>query len=127
MIVDQFNAYVAVDSLHINGSLTQGENIADLAGAIMGYEAFKKTKQFKEKEIIAGQTPDQRYFLGWAFGWMINMRPESIANQVRSDEHSPVQYRVIGPLSNIPEFYSTFNVKKGDKMWRDENQRVKIW
>jgi putative endopeptidase len=127
MIVEQFNQYIAVDSLHINGELTQGENIADLAGVVMGYEAFKKTPQFKNKEIIAGLSPDQRYFLGYALAWMINMRPESIANQVRSDEHSPVQYRVIGPLSNIPEFYDAFGVKEGDKMWRPEGQRIKIW
>ncbi|MHC1706433.1 MAG: M13 family metallopeptidase [Bacteroidales bacterium] len=127
LIVEQFNEYIAVDSLHINGELTQGENIADLAGVVMGYEAFKKTKQFKDKEMIAGLSPDQRYFLGYALAWMINMRPESIANQVRSDVHSPVQYRVIGPLSNIPEFYTAFNVKEGDKMWRPEDKRVKIW
>lgn len=127
MIVEQFNGYIAVDSLHINGELTQGENIADLAGVVMGYEAFKKTKQFKDKEIIAGLSPDQRYFLGYALAWMINMRPESIANQVRSDEHSPVQYRVIGPLADIPEFYATFNVKEGDKMFRPAAQRVRIW
>jgi len=127
LIVDQFNQYIAVDSLHINGELTQGENIADLAGVIMGYEAFKKTPQFKNKEIIAGLNPDQRFFLGYALAWMINMRPEAIANQVRSDEHSPAKFRVIGPLSDIPEFYATFDVKQGDAMWRPDSLRVKIW
>jgi putative endopeptidase len=127
MIVDQFDGYVAIDSLHINGELTQGENIADLAGVMMGYEAFKSTKQFKNNEIIAGLSPGQRFFLGYAFAWMINQRPEGIASQVKSDVHSPAKFRVIGPLADIPEFYTTFGVKEGDAMWRAESLRVKIW
>ncbi|MDR3653636.1 MAG: M13 family metallopeptidase [Paludibacter sp.] len=127
MIVKQFNDYVAVDNLHINGELTQGENIADLGGVIMGYEAFKKTKQFKDNEIIAGLNPSKRYFLGYALAWMLNMRPEAMANQIKSNEHAPAKWRVLGPLSNMPEFYSTFNVKQGDKMWRPDSLRVKIW
>ncbi len=127
MIVKQFDDYVAVDSLHINGELTQGENIADLGGVIMGYEAFKNTKQYKENEMIAGLNPSQRYFLGYALAWMLNMRPEAMATQIKSNEHAPAKWRVLGPLSNMPEFYSTFNVKKGDKMWRPESERVKIW
>lgn len=127
MIVDQFNEYVVVDALHINGELTQGENIADLGGVIMGYEAFKKTKQFKENQIIAGLNPNQRYFLGYALAWMVNIRPEALANQVKSDEHSPAKWRIIGPLSNIPEFFTTFNVKAGNKMYRPDDKLVKIW
>jgi putative endopeptidase len=127
MIVQQFSEYVVVDKLHINGELTQGENIADLGGVVMGYEAFKKTKQFKENQIIAGLTPNQRYFLGYALAWMVNIRPEALANQVKSDEHSPAKYRINGPLSDIPEFFTTFNVKTGNKMYRPENKLVKIW
>ena len=127
MIVKQFNDYVAVDNLHINGELTQGENIADLGGVIMGFEAFKKTKQFKNNELIAGLNPSQRFFLGYALAWMVNMRPEAIATQVKSNEHAPAKWRVIGPLSNMPEFYSAFGVKQGDKMWRPDSLRVKIW
>jgi putative endopeptidase len=127
MVVKQFNDYIAVDSLHINGELTQGENIADIGGIMMGYDAFRKTKQYKNKEIIAGLNPDQRFFLGYALAWMINERPESIANQVRSNEHSPAKFRVIGPLTDMPEFYQTFGIKDGDAMWRPESLRVKIW
>jgi putative endopeptidase len=127
MIVKQFNEYVAVDSLHINGELTQGENIADLGGIMMGYEAFQKTKQYKDKEIIGGLNPDQRFFLGYALAWMINDRPEGIATQVRSNEHSPAKFRVIGPLTDMPEFLRTFGIKEGDAMWRAESVRVKIW
>jgi putative endopeptidase len=127
MIVKQFNDYIAVDSLHINGSFTQGENIADLGGVIMGYEAFKKTEQYKKQEQIGGLNPDKRFFLAYALAWMTNERPEAIANQVKSNEHSPAKFRVLGPLSNITDFYTAFALKKGDAMWRDENIRIKIW
>ncbi len=126
-IVDQFNQYVPVDTLHINGDQTQGENIADLGGIVMGYEAFKRTAQFKENKMIGGYTPTQRYFLGHALAWMTNMRPEAIALRVRSDVHSPAKYRVIGPVSNVPEFYEAFGVKEGDKMYRPDSLRLVIW
>ena len=127
LIVKQFNNYIAVDSLHINGELTQGENIADLGGIMMGFEAFKKTAQYKNKEKVGGLNPDERFFLGYAFAWMVNERPEAIANQIKSNEHSPAKYRVIGPLTNMPEFYATFGIKQGDKMYRNDDLRVKIW
>jgi putative endopeptidase len=127
MIVKQFNKYVAVDSLHINGELTQGENIADLGGIIMAYVAFQKTDQFKKNQNIAGMTPTQRFFLGYALAWMVNMRPEAVANQVKSNEHAPAKFRVNGPLSDMPEFYEAFNVKQGDPMWLPDSLRVKIW
>ena len=127
MIVKQFNDYIAVDSLHINGEMTQGENIADLGGIMFGYEAFKKTNQYKNKESIGGLNPDQRFFLGYALAWMINARPEAIADQVRSNEHSPAKFRVIGPLTDMPEFLTTFNIKQGDLMYRPDSLRVKIW
>jgi putative endopeptidase len=127
LIIKQFDAYVPVDSLHINGSLTQGENIADLGGIMIGYDAFSKTKQFRDNEKIGGLTPSQRFFLGYALAWMVNQRPELLSTRVRSDEHSPAEYRVIGPLSDIPEFYTTFGVKEGNSMWRPDSIRVKIW
>ena len=127
MIIDQFNEYVAVDSLHINGELTQGENIADLGGTVMGYEAFKKTNQFKTNQLVGGLNPSQRFFYAYALAWMINERPENIAIKVKSDPHSPAKFRVIGPIVNMPEFYTTFGIKKGDAMWRDQDRRIKIW
>lgn len=127
LVVDQFSEYVAVDSLRINGEMTQGENIADIGGIMMGYEAFQQTKQYMEKQEIGGLSADERFFLGYALAWMINDRPEAIASQVRSDVHSPAKFRVIGPLANMPEFYATFGVKEGDFMWRPDNLRAKIW
>ena len=127
MIVEQFNKFVVVDDRHINGDMTQGENIADLGGVVMALEAFKKTGQYQSKELIAGLNPSQRFFLGFALGWMLNSRPEALASQVKSDVHSPAKWRVLGTLSNIPEFYQAFGVKKGDKMWREEGEIVRIW
>jgi len=127
MIIKQFNKYIAVDSLHINGELTQGENIADLGGTILAYEAFKKTNQYKNNIAIAGLNPSQRFFLGYALGWMVNDRPENVASQVKSNEHSPAKFRVNGPLSNMPEFYQSFGVKQGNALWVPDSLRVKIW
>lgn len=127
MIVKQFNDYETVKGLHINGANTQGENIADLGGIIAAYQAFRQTKQYKEGIKTGGYTPEQRFFLGYALAWMQNQRPEAMATQVKSNEHSPAKWRVLGPLSNMPEFYKAFNVKPGDKMYRAEKDRVKIW
>lgn len=127
MIVKQFDGYIAVDSLHINGKLTQGENIADLGGIIMAFEAFKKTEQYKNNTIIADLNPSQRFFLGYALAWMMNDRPEAVANQVKSNEHSPAKFRVNGPLSDMTEFYDAFGVKQGDALWLPDSLRVKIW
>ncbi|MCC9063993.1 M13 family metallopeptidase [Flavobacterium piscisymbiosum] len=126
LIVEQYNKYTILGK-NVNGDATQGENIADLGGVIMGYEAFQKTTQFKNKEKISGLTPEQRYFLAYAYSWMINRRDESKINQIMTDVHSPEQFRVNGPLSNIPEFHKAFNVKKGDKMYQPDSLRVVIW
>lgn len=125
--VEQFNNYVVLDSLHINGKATLGENIADLGGIAIALDAFKKTEQYKKGEKIAGLTPMQRYFLGYALGWLMHMRNERLADMILTDVHSPAQYRVNGPFSNIPEFYEAFGIKEGDKMYRRTEDRVKIW
>ncbi|HNU48197.1 MAG TPA: M13-type metalloendopeptidase, partial [Bacteroidia bacterium] len=122
-----YSHYLVVDSLYINGDMTQGENIADIGGVAMGLEAFKQTKQFKENQMIAGLNPMQRFFLGYAYAWMVNMRPEALATRVLTDVHSPAKFRVIGPLVNMPEFYTTFGIKTGDKIFLPENERVHIW
>lgn len=127
LIVEQFNNYTVLGTKHLNGDATQGENIADLGGVVMGYEAFKKTEQYKNQQKISGLTPDQRFFLAYGYAWMVNMKDESLANQIMVDVHAPAQWRINGPLSNMPEFYKTFNVKEGNKMFLPENKRVKIW
>jgi putative endopeptidase len=127
VIVKQFNGYTLLDSLHINGKATAGENIADLGGIVIGLDAFKKTKQYKEGKKINGLTPVQRYFLGYALGWQMHVRDESLASQLLTDVHSPAQYRVNGPMADVPAFYEAFGVKPGQKLYIPDSARVKIW
>ncbi|PLK42213.1 M13 family metallopeptidase [Emticicia sp. TH156] len=126
-IIEQFNDYVVLDSLHVRGEATQGENIADLGGVVLGLEAFKKTEQYKSGKKINGFTPLQRFFLGYALAWMGHTRNEALANQIMTDVHAPGFLRVNGPLVNIDEFYEAFGIKPGDKMYRAPMKRVKIW
>jgi putative endopeptidase len=127
LIVEQFNNYKVLDSIHLNGENTQGENIADLGGVIMGLEAFRKTKQGQSTELMNGYTPEQRYFLAYGYAWMVNRTDASLAKRVNTDVHSPAEFRINGPLSDIDAFYKAFNIKKGDAMYRDDNMRVRIW
>lgn len=125
--VNYFSNMVVLDSMHINGEATLGENIADLGGIAIAVDAFKKTKQYKEGKTIAGFTPLQRFFLGYALGWMMHMREEELASRILTDVHSPYFLRVNGPFSHIDDFYKAFDIKKGDKMWIDPEKRIKIW
>ncbi|MDB5143580.1 MAG: family peptidase [Mucilaginibacter sp.] len=126
MLINQFNGY-SIYGLHVNGKATQGENIADLGGIVIGLDAFKKTDQYKEGKSINGLTPLQRYFLGYALGWLGHERQESLSSQILTNEHAPGFMRVNGPFTDVPEFYEAFHIKKGDKMWLDPDKRVKIW
>jgi putative endopeptidase len=126
MLIDQFNGY-SIYGLHVNGKATQGENIADLGGIVIGLDAFKKTQQYKEGKLINGLTPLQRYFLGYSLGWLTQDRKESLSSQILTNEHAPGFMRVNGPFTDVPEFYEAFHIKKGDKMWIDPDKRVKIW
>ncbi len=127
MLVRQFNEYVAVDTMHVRGSATLGENIADLGGVVLGLKAFMKTDQYKKGEKIDGYTPLQRYFLGYALGWQSHQTKERLAQQIMTDVHAPAKMRVNGPFVNIPEFYEAFGIKEGSKMWREPAKRVRIW
>lgn len=126
-IIKQFNEFNPVDTLHVNGTATQGENIADLGGLLLGIDALKKTDAYKNNKLINGQTPLQRYFLGYAYSWMIQDRKERLSNQIMVDVHAPAKERVNGPVVNIPEFYEAFGIKPGDKMYRADSLRVNIW
>ena len=126
-IVRQYSEYVAVGKLYVNGEATQGENIADLGGINLGWDAFRKTDQYKRGVKIGGLTPAQRYFIGWSLGWMNQIRPENLAVRVKTDVHAPSPLRVIGPVTNMVPFYEAFGVKPGDKMYRADSVRVQIW
>ncbi|MBL0046523.1 MAG: M13 family metallopeptidase [Bacteroidetes bacterium] len=126
-IVKQFNNYVAIDTMHVNGALTQGENIADLGGITISFAALQKALAGKEKETIDGFTPEQRFFLNYAQVWRGLYRDEALKRQLQTNPHSPGKFRTLGPLSNFQPFYDAFGVKEGDKMFVAESDRVKIW
>jgi putative endopeptidase len=126
-VVHQFNRY-AVDSLHVNGELTLGENIADLGGLTIAYEAFKKAQQGKPAVgLIEGMTPDQRFFVGWARVWRSHETPQATRSLIKTNPHSPSNFRVNGPLSNMPAFYKAYDIKPGDPMMAPDSLRAQIW
>lgn len=126
-VVGQYNNYVVLDTLHVNGKLTLGENLADLGGLSMAYEAFTKTTQFKEGKLIDGLTPTQRFFLSWAQIWRNNALPETQAQLILTDSHSPGMHRANGAVVNMDEWYNAFNVQEGDKMFIPADKRIHIW
>jgi putative endopeptidase len=127
MVKDQYDGYTILDNKHVNGALTLGENLADLGGVTIAYDAFKKTKQGQSNDKIDNLTPDQRFFMSWAQVWRANIRDEEAATRLVTDPHSPGIHRCNGPLSNFTPFYAAFNVKEGNKMYKPEAQRAKVW
>ncbi|AZG72340.1 M13 family metallopeptidase [Shewanella livingstonensis] len=126
-LITQYNGYQVFDDLNVNGSLTLGENIGDLSGVTIAYKAYKMSLDGKEAPVIDGLTGDQRFFMGFTQIWRVKMKEESMRNRVATDPHSPGHFRALGALSNMPEFYSTYGVKQGDKMYIEPASRVKIW
>jgi predicted metalloendopeptidase len=126
-IVRQFSAYVAIDDLHVNGELTQGENIADLGGVKLAYAALMGDLAGRPQQEADGFSPEQRFFLSYASAWRENDRPEATRLQTNTDPHSPSRWRVDGPLSNLDEFAAAFNVPAGALMRRAPADRVVIW
>lgn len=124
---EQFSAYTVVDTIHVLGKLTMGENIGDLGGLNAAYTAFKMTKQGKSNEKIDGFTPDQRFFLSWAQVWRGNILPETAAQLIKTDSHSPGPYRTIGAPVNMDAWYDAFNVKPGDKLYKKPEDRIRLW
>jgi putative endopeptidase len=127
VMVRQFNAYEPLPGLHINGKASLGENIADYGGLLLGLDAFKKTDQYKSGQLIGGLTPLQRYFLGYALGWLNHQQEARLRRSLLSDVHAPAKWRVLGPLANIPDFYEAFGVKPSQPMWRADADHVRIW
>jgi len=126
-VVAQYNGFTVLDTIHVNGKLTLGENLADLGGLNVAYAAFKKTKEGHSHKKIGGFTPDQRFFLSWAQVWRSSQRPEAAAQRILTDPHSPEQYRANAPVTNIDAWYAAFNVQPGDKMYKKPDDRIKVW
>jgi predicted metalloendopeptidase len=117
IVARQYDAYEPLPGLHINGQQTLGENIADIGGLRVSYEAFRLATANKRLSPVDGFTPDQRFFLAFAQSWRTNQRPESLRLQVQSDVHSPARWRVNGPVANFPEFNAAFNLPPAEKTW----------
>jgi putative endopeptidase len=126
-VVEQFGAYTVNDSLHVNGKLTQDENIADLGGLKIAYAALERSLAGKPRHSSAGFTPEQQFFLSWARIWATTTRPELARRLVLTDPHAPNRWRVNGPLSNMPEFAAAFGCQARDPMVRPPAARVAIW
>lgn len=125
-MIDLYSSFTVLDTVHVKGGLTVGENIADNAGVAMAYDAFKLTEQGKGNEKIDGYTPDQRFFLSVARIWRVKTRDEFLRMYVNTNNHSPAMWRVNGPLMNTPAFYEAFGVTEG-KNYKSEAERIKIW
>ncbi|WP_434950642.1 M13 family metallopeptidase [Shewanella sp. HL-SH4] len=126
-LITQYSGYKVFDDLNVNGELTLGENIGDLSGVTIAYKAYKMSLNGQEAPVIDGLTGDQRFFMGFSQIWRVKMKEEAMRNRVATDPHSPGHFRALGALSNMPEFYTTYDVKEGDKMYLAPESRVKIW
>jgi len=127
MLSKQYEQFQVFDDMHVNGHLTLGENIGDLGGLTIAFKAYQLSLNGQKSPDIDGFTGEQRFFMGWSQVWRRNYRDAELKRRLTTDPHSPSRYRVIGVLSNMPEFYKAFDVKPGDKMYRPEEERVKIW
>lgn len=122
-----YSSFTVLDTVHVKGQLTLGENTADNGGVAMAYDAFKMTPQGQSSEKIDGFTPDQRFFLSVARIWRVKTRDAFLRTYVNTNPHSPAMWRVNGPLMNFEPFYKAFDIKPGDKNYKAEDQRVHIW
>ena len=127
VVEQQYGSYVVIDTLRLNGRLTLGENIADVVGVSIAYEAMQRAMQGKPRTTIDGFTPEQRFFLAYARARLTVLRPEATRMMIATDPHSPGRFRVNGPLSNMPEFAQAFGCVPGDAMVRPEGVRARIW
>ncbi len=127
VLVKQFNSFIVLDTIHANGKLTLGENIADFGGLNVSYDAFESSILGQELPEIDGFTPEQRFYLAYAHLWAQNMRDKEILRRTKEDVHSLGRFRVNGPLRNITSFYAAFNIKQGDAMFLARENQAKIW
>jgi putative endopeptidase len=127
LLIKEYDAFEPVPGFHVNGALTLGENIADIAGIEISHKAYLASLNGRAPPIIDGMTADQRFYIGFAQSWLGKRRDESTIAQVKSDPHSPEKYRTNGVVVHMPSFYSAFSVQPGDKMYRAPEERVTLW
>jgi predicted metalloendopeptidase len=126
-VVEQYNGYIGVDTLHVNGQLTLGENIADIGGLVIAYHAWKLSLKGKpEPQTVNGLTPDQRFFIGYAQSWRSKVRPEALRTQVLTNPHSPAEWRVNGAVADMPEFHRAFGCE-AEAAAVKARKRATIW
>ena len=126
-VIDLYNTFTVLDTVHVKGAMTVGENAADVGGISIAYDAFKMTKEGQDATKIGAYTPDQRFFISFAHVWQVKMKDEFLRLWINNNPHSPPMWRVNGPLMNNPHFYEAFNVKQGDTMYLPEEKRIHIW
>ena len=126
-VIDQYNLLTVLDSIHVKGALTVGENTADIAGVAIAYDAFKMTAQGKDTTKLDGFTPDQRFFISIARIWRVKTTDAFMRTYVNTNPHSPAKWRVNSPLMNFTPFYNAFNLQPGDKMYKPQNERITVW
>ncbi len=126
-LIGQYDQYEPLPGQKVQGALTIGENIGDLGGASIAYLAYQLSLNGKQAPVIDGYTGDQRFFIGFAQIWRDKMRDAAMLERLKTDPHSPPEYRCNGALVNVPQFYTAFDVKPGDKMYLPAESRVKIW
>ncbi len=127
-LAEQYNKYEPLPGVFVQGQFTLGENIGDLGGITVAYEGLQRhLRENGRPGLMDGYTPEQRFYISWATVWRTKYKDETLRTQVNTDPHSPNMYRANGPISNIADFYKTFGIKPGDKMYREEKDRVKIW
>ncbi|WP_215396742.1 M13 family metallopeptidase [Rheinheimera oceanensis] len=126
-LIGQYNRFEPLPGVNVNGAVALGENIGDLGGMTVALKAYHLSLEGKEAPVMDGFTGEQRFFISWAQVWRTKFREEALRRQLSTGPHSPAHYRVIGVLPNIPQFYTAFDIKEGDKMYLPPEQRVKIW
>ncbi len=126
-VIDLYSTFTVLDTLHVKGAMTVGENTADVSGVAVAYDAFKMTPEGQDNTKIDGFTPDQRFFLSVARIWRVKMKDEYLRLWINNNPHSPPMWRVNGPLMNTPAFYPAFDIQPGDKMYVPEQDRISVW
>jgi predicted metalloendopeptidase len=125
-LAKQYDGYRPFPDLHVNGRLTLGENIADVAGLAAAWDAYRASLNGKEPPVIDGFTGDQRFFIAYAQSWAMKMRDEALRGRITTDGHAPAQYRAL-TVRNIDAWYRAFDVQPGDKLYLPPEKRVRIW